>query len=108
MKRLGPGPASSRSSLGFAFLYLPIVALVALFLQRLAAGHGLGRLLDPLVRRAAAATSRCSTRPGSACASAVVSATLATVLGTLAALALARHRRFRGRTLFSGMVSRRW
>jgi putrescine transport system permease protein len=35
---------------------------------------------------------------------AVVSATLATVLGTLSALALVRFRRFRGRLLFSGMV----
>jgi putrescine transport system permease protein len=35
---------------------------------------------------------------------AVFSATLATVLGTLAALALTRHGRFRGRTLFAGMV----
>lgn len=34
----------------------------------------------------------------------VISATLATVLGTLAAVALARAGRFRGRTLFSGMI----
>jgi putrescine transport system permease protein len=36
---------------------------------------------------------------------AAVSATIALVLGTLAAVALVRFRRFRGRTLFSGMVS---
>ena len=46
----------------------------------------------------------CSTPPGSRCASRVLSATVATVLGTLAALALVRHGRFRGRMLFSGMV----
>ena len=35
---------------------------------------------------------------------AAVSATLATLLGTLAAVALSRGERFRGRTLFSGML----
>ncbi len=35
---------------------------------------------------------------------AVTSATLATLLGTLAAVALSRGERFRGRTLFSGML----
>src|SRR5690606_813985 len=35
---------------------------------------------------------------------AFISATVATVLGTLAALALTRYTRFRGRLLFSGMV----
>jgi putrescine transport system permease protein len=36
---------------------------------------------------------------------ALVSATLATILGTMAGIALARFRRFRGRTLLSGMVT---
>jgi putrescine transport system permease protein len=36
---------------------------------------------------------------------ALVSATFATVLGTMAGIALARFRRFRGRTLLSGMVT---
>ncbi len=36
---------------------------------------------------------------------AVTSATLATILGTMSGLALARFGRFRGRTLFSGMIS---
>src|SRR5690606_12534849 len=36
---------------------------------------------------------------------AVVTATLATILGTMAGLALARFGRFRGRTLFSGMIT---
>ena len=35
---------------------------------------------------------------------ALLSATVATVLGTLAAVALVRFGRFRGRTLFSGMI----
>lgn len=35
---------------------------------------------------------------------AVTSASLATVLGTLAALSIARHGRFRGRTLFAAMI----
>lgn len=34
----------------------------------------------------------------------LLSATIATVLGTMAALALVRHKRFAGRTLFSGMI----
>ena len=38
----------------------------------------------------------------------LISATIATVLGTLAAIALVRAGRFRGRTLFSGMVLRPW
>ena len=38
--------------LGLAFLYLPIVILVDLFVQRFAPGRGLGRLVDALVCRA--------------------------------------------------------
>lgn len=36
---------------------------------------------------------------------AVISASVATILGTMAGIALARFRRFRGRTLFSGLVT---
>ena len=36
---------------------------------------------------------------------ALVSSTLATILGTLAGIALVRFRAFRGRTLFSGLVT---
>ena len=36
---------------------------------------------------------------------AFTSATLAMLLGTMAGLALARFRRFKGRTLFSGMIT---
>ena len=89
--------------LGFGFLYLPIVLLVIFSfneskLVTVWAGfstkwysqlwHNQG-LLD-----AAWVTIRV----------ALLSATCATVLGTLAALALVRYTRFRGRVLFSGMV----
>ena len=36
---------------------------------------------------------------------AILSATFATILGTFAGIALARFRRFRGRTAFSGLVT---
>ncbi len=39
---------------------------------------------------------------------AVTSATLATALGTLAALSIARHGRFRGRTAFAAMSTLPW
>jgi len=89
--------------LGFAFLYLPIAILViysfnASRLVTVWGGWSLrwyAALLDDSAMLAAAwVTLRI----------AFVSATLATVLGTLAALALTRHGRFRGRTLFTGMV----
>jgi putrescine transport system permease protein len=90
-------------ALGFAFLYLPIVILViysfnASRLVTVWGGWSLrwygeffndGAMLDAAwmsIRVAAA------------------SATLATVLGTLSAVALSRGERFRGRTLFSSML----
>jgi putrescine transport system permease protein len=89
--------------LGFAFLYLPIVLLIVFSFNdsRLVTVWGgfstrwyaeiwhNQQLLD-----AAWVTIRV----------AVVSATVATVLGTLAAVALTRMGRFPGRTLFSGMI----
>ncbi len=102
MKRLGPGVVLALVA-GFAFLYLPIVALVAYSFNgsRLVTVWGgfstrwYGALLSnqPLLDAAWLSLRL-----------AFVSATLASVLGTLAALALARHGRFAGRTLFSGMV----
>jgi len=89
--------------IGFGFLYLPIVLLIIFSfnesrLVTVWSGfstkwyrelfHNQG-LLD-----AAWVTIRV----------ALLSATCATVLGTLAALALVRYNRFRGRILFSGMV----
>ena len=102
MKRLGPGLVLALVA-GFAFLYLPIVALVAYSFNgsKLVTVWGgfstrwYGALLSnqPLLDAAWLSLRL-----------AFVSATLATVLGTLAALALARHGRFAGRMLFSGMV----
>ncbi|MDQ4060062.1 MAG: ABC transporter permease [Pseudomonadota bacterium] len=90
-------------TLGFAFLYLPIVLLVvfsfnASRLVTVWSGFSTqwyGELLrDEQLLAAAWVTLRV----------AVLSATVATVLGTAAAFALARFGRFRGRTLFSGMI----
>lgn len=102
MRRLGPGLVLALVA-GLAFLYLPIAALVAYSFNasRLVTVWGgfstrwYGALLanQPLLDAAWLSLRL-----------AFVSATLATGLGTLAALALARHGRFAGRTLFSGMV----
>ena len=89
--------------LGFAFLYLPIVILVIFSfnesqLVTVWAGFSTkwyrGLLNNESLMAAAWITLRI----------AFLSATVATVLGTLAALALTRYTRFRGRILFSGMV----
>jgi len=90
-------------ALGLAFLYAPIVVLVvysfnASRLVTVWAGWSkrwYGELLrDGAMLESAWVTIRV----------AMLSATAATVLGTLAALALVRLGRFRGRLLFSGMV----
>jgi len=90
-------------TLGFAFLYLPIVILViysfnASKLVTVWGGwstHWYGQLLrDTALLDAAWVTLRV----------ALLSATVATVLGTMAAVALVRFGRFRGRSLFSGMI----
>lgn len=90
-------------ALGFAFLYLPILILVIYSFNdsRLVAiwGGFSTRWYASLWQNqplldAAWVTLRV----------ALVSATVATVLGTLAAVALVRFGRFPGRTLFSGMV----
>jgi len=89
--------------LGFAFLYLPIVLLVvysfnASRLVTVWAGFSTkwyGELFrNESILDAAWVTVRV----------AFISATVATVLGTLAAVALVRYTRFNGRTLFTGMV----
>jgi putrescine transport system permease protein len=90
-------------TLGIAFLYLPIVILViysfnASRLVTVWGGWSLrwyGELMSDGAILEAAAMSL---------AIAVTSATAAAVLGTLAAIALARFVRFRGRLLFSGLV----
>lgn len=89
--------------LGFAFLYLPIVLLIVFSFNesKLVTVWGgfstkwYGELFrNQGLMDAAWVTARV----------AVISATVATVLGTLGALALTRYTRFRGRVLFSGMV----
>jgi putrescine transport system permease protein len=90
-------------ALGLAFLYLPIAILViysfnASRLVTVWGGWSLRwyreLLNDTAILEAA----------GVSLAIAFASATAAAVLGTLAAIALARFGRFRGRVLFSGMV----
>jgi putrescine transport system permease protein len=90
-------------TLGLAFLYLPILLLVVYSFNasRLVTVWGgfstqwYGALFrNQALMEAAWITLRI----------ALLSATLATVLGTLAALALVRYGRFPGRTLFTGMV----
>lgn len=90
-------------TLGFAFLYLPMIILIiysfnASKLVTVWAGFSTrwyGELLhDEAFLDAAWVTLRV----------AVVSSTLATILGTMAAYVLVRAGRFPGRTLFSGMI----
>jgi putrescine transport system permease protein len=90
-------------TLGFAFLYLPIVLLIVYSfnesrLVTVWAGFStkwyVALLSNQSLLDAAWVTLRV----------AFLSATVATVFGTLAAVALIRFGRFRGRTLFSGMI----
>lgn len=89
---------------GYAFLYIPLVSVIFYSFNdsRLATVWGgfstrwYGELLrNEQVLDAAFLSLRV----------AVVTATLATLLGTMAGMALARFGRFRGRTLFSGMIT---
>jgi putrescine transport system permease protein len=89
--------------LGMAFLYLPIVILViysfnASRLVTVWGGWSLRWYHEFFNDRAMIEAAWMSLRV------AVCSATIATLLGTLAAVALSRGERFRGRTLFSGML----
>ena len=89
---------------GYAFLYIPIVLVVVYSFNdsRIATVWGgfstrwYGELLrNEQILESALLSLRI----------AVTSATLATLLGTMAAVALVRFGRFRGRTLFSGMIT---
>jgi putrescine transport system permease protein len=89
--------------IGFAFLYLPIVLLILYSFNASALVTVWGGwstrwytelFQDDKMLEAAMLTVRLG----------VISATIATALGTMAALALVRYGRFKGRTLFSGMV----
>jgi putrescine transport system permease protein len=89
---------------GFAFLYIPILSMIVYSFNasRLATVWGgfstkwyvsllsNKQVIDALILSIKIA---------------VVSATFATILGTMAGIALARIRRFRGRILFSGLVT---
>jgi putrescine transport system permease protein len=94
----------SMLAFGYAFLYIPLVSVIIYSFNdsRLATVWGgfstrwYGELLrNEQVLDAAFLSLRI----------AVVTATFATLLGTIAGMALARFGRFRGRTLFSGMIT---
>src|SRR5262249_14813285 len=90
-------------ALGLAFLYLPIVILVvysfnASRLVTVWGGWSLRWYREFFNDHAMIEAAWMSLRV------AVCSATIATLLGTLAAIALSRGESFRGRTLFSGML----
>lgn len=90
-------------ALGLAFLYLPIAILVIYSfndsrLVTIWSGASLRWYRELFNDAAMLESAFVSFRI------ALLSATAATVLGTLAALALTRGRRFRGRLLFSGMI----
>ena len=102
LTRLSPFNVASLL-LGFAFLYLPIVILViysfnASRLVTVWGGWSLRWYGEFFSDRAMLEAAWMSFRV------AATSATLATLLGTLAAVALSRGERFKGRTLFSGML----
>ncbi|MBC7140695.1 MAG: ABC transporter permease subunit [Rhodobacteraceae bacterium] len=89
---------------GFAFFYIPILSMMVYSFNasRLATVWGgfstkwyVSLLSNRQVLKAAVLSLQI----------AVVSATMATILGTMAGIALARFKRFRGRTLFSGLVT---
>ena len=89
---------------GFAFFYIPILSMMVYSFNasRLATVWGgfstkwyVSLLSNRQVLNAAILSIEI----------AVLSATFATILGTMAGIAMARFRRFRGRTLFSGLVT---
>jgi putrescine transport system permease protein len=90
-------------ALGLAFLYLPIVVLIvysfnASRLVTVWAGWSTQWYAELMRDEAILESAWVTLRVG------LLSATVATVLGTLAAIALVRLGRFRGRLLFSGLV----
>jgi putrescine transport system permease protein len=102
MRRFGPINLTSLA-LGLAFLYLPIAILVVYSfndsrLVTIWSGASLRWYRELFNDAAMLESASVSLRV------ALLSATAATVLGTLAALALTRGRRFPGRLMFSGMI----
>ncbi len=102
--RKGPSLFNVTSvALGFAFLYIPIVLLVIYSFNAgrnvaIWAGWSTKWYVAMLHNQQLLDAAWVTLRVG------LLSASVSTVLGTLAALALVRHGRFSGRTLFSGMV----
>lgn len=94
----------SMLAFGFAFFYVPVLSMIfySFNRSRLATVWGgfsldwYGKLFHNRQIMDAALLSL---------EIALVSATLATILGTMAGIALARFRHFRGRTLFSGFIT---
>lgn len=89
---------------GFAFFYIPILSMMVYSFNgsRLATvwgGFSTKWYVSLLSNRQVGAALLLSLKI------AVVSATAATILGTMAGITLARFRRFKGRTLFSGLVT---
>ena len=89
--------------LGFSFLYLPIVLLVVFSfneskLVTVWAGFSTKWYVSLFHNQGLMDAAWVTIRV------ALISATVATAFGTMAALALTRYTRFRGRLLFSGMV----
>ena len=90
-------------TLGFAFLYLPILILIIYSfnesrLVNVWAGFSTKWYGEMAANDALITAAVTTLKVG------LASSTLATVLGTLAAVLLTRFGRFRGRTLFAGMV----
>ena len=101
-RRISPFNVASLA-LGLVFLYLPIIILIiysfnASRLVTVWGGWSLRWYSEFFNDRAMLEAAWMSLRV------AMASATIATLLGTLAAVALSRGERFRGRTLFSGML----
>lgn len=89
--------------LGFAFLYLPIVLLIIFSfnesrLVTVWSGFSTRWYVEMLSNRGLMEAAWVTARV------AFISATVSTILGTMAAVVLTRFARFRGRLLFSGMV----
>lgn len=89
---------------GFAFFYIPILSMMVYSFNgaRLATvwgGFSTKWYVSLFANRQVGAALLLSLQI------AVISATCATILGTMAGIVLARFRRFRGRTLFSGLVT---
>lgn len=90
-------------ALGFAFLYLPILLLVIFSfneskLVTVWGGFSTKWYVSLFHNQGLMDAAWVTARVG------LLSATMATILGTLGALALTRYTRFRGRILFSGMI----